>query len=210
MKRTKITAVLLTVAALVIGVTGCGAKFDAKAYVQGNLDASFKNEISDDFAKLTDGGRESIEKNYAESIEELTSTYKSAGCPEELLEDYMTVTKDLLKACKYTVGDAVKDDKGNYTVPVEIEPISLMSEAMNEEAQTFLMELVAEQGEAMDETAIMNEYFSFLLEKLQGIAANPVYGDATTIEVHVVKLNDNIYEMPMADQNALSAAVLAD
>ncbi|MGL5436148.1 MAG: hypothetical protein ACRDBO_12225 [Lachnospiraceae bacterium] len=207
MKKMKFAAALLTIAAMAINVTGCGAKFDPKTYVQGSLDAQFKNEISDEFAKITEGGKEAIQAQYDENIEELNALFVSMGCPDEMVDEFKVATQDLLKACKYTVGDAVKGDDGNYTVPVEIEPIQFMTEEMQAEMQAHLMQKIAELGEAADEETIMNETFAFMLDKFKEAAANPVYGEAQTIDVRVQEVSKNLYDIPVKDQEALSNAV---
>lgn len=208
MKKFKIAAVLLAVAAMSVNVAGCGAKFDAKTYVQGSLDAQFKNEISDSYAKITEGGKEAIQASYDETIEELSSLFVSMGCPEDIAEEFKTATVDLLKVCKYSVGDAVKGDDGNYTVPVEIEPIEFLTTEMQTEMQTYLEEYAAELGADATQDAIMAETFSYMLTKFQEAAANPVYGEPKTVEVHVQKTSDKLYEIPLDDQTALSNAVL--
>lgn len=208
MKQIKIAAVLLAIAAMSANVSGCGAKFDAKTYVQGSLDAQFKNEISDSYAKITEGGKEAIQESYDKTIEEISSMFISMGGTEEMAEEFKTATQDLLKVCKYTVGEAVKGDDGNYTVPVEIEPIQLMTTEMQTEMQEYVMQWAIEHSEEATEEGIMNETLNYILKKFQETAANPVYGEPVTIEVHVNKNSDNLYDIPMDDQNALSNAML--
>jgi len=208
MKKIKIAAVLLAIAALSVNVAGCAARFDAKTYVQGSLDAQFKNEISDNYAKITEGGKDAIQESYDETIGELSSLFVSMGCPEDMAEDFKTATGDLLKVCKYTVGDAVKDDDDNYTVPVEIEPIEFLTTEMQTEMQAHVMQWTMEQGENATEEAILNETFGYMLTKFQETAANPKYGEPKTIDVHVKKVSDNLYDIPVEDQEALSIAML--
>lgn len=210
MKKFKLATVIFTIAAMALGVTACGKKFDAKLYVQGNLDALYKNEISDDFAKQTVGGREGIEQAYNESIEEITSAYKQAGCPDELIEDYKIVIQDLLKACKYSVGEPVKGDNDDFTVPVEITPINTNSEAMNKEAEEFLTTWMTENAETGTQEEALMEFYTFMLGKMQELAANPTYGETQTVELHVVKANDTMYEIPVADQDELFSTMLGE
>lgn len=207
MKKMKFAAVVLAFATAALSITGCGSKFDAKTYVQGSLNATFKNEISDDFAKLTEGGKEAIEGQYNEAIETLVSTYETAGCPAELLEDYKVLTQDLLKACRYTVGDAVEGDNGNYTVTVTIEPIILTSPEIEAESEEFIANLMADA--TMDNDTMTTEVFKFILQRLQSLVSNPTYGDETTVDVQVVKTSNNLYEIPERDLEALTNAMTA-
>ena len=59
MKKLKRMAVVLA-AAMSLLVTGCAQEFDAKGYVQGDLDAVLKGEISEDYLKLVDSTEEEI------------------------------------------------------------------------------------------------------------------------------------------------------
>lgn len=132
--KSKLTVALFTMTAFVFGLTGCGANFDAKTYVKGSLDAIFKHEISDDLAKLTEGGKEEIEEDYDEAFEGIVDAFKAEGCPDSLLESYKTTMQDIFSKAKYTVGEETKDDDGNYVVSVTSEAIIVDAETFIEEA----------------------------------------------------------------------------
>lgn len=209
MKKMKLTAMLLTVATMVFSVAGCGAKFDAKTYVEGSLDAVFKHEISDEYAKMTQGGKEAIEADYEAAIEEITNSLAEVGISEEMTEDFKVAVQDVFKVCKYNVGEAVKDDKGNYTVSVEVEPLVLGGENLMEEAQNYAIGLVTEQPElAQDEAAFMEMIIQFMLEKIQESASNPVYREAQTVEVRVEKVDKNLYDVRESDLEKLMNTIL--
>lgn len=210
MKKIKFTAVLLTVAAMALGVTACGNKFDAKTYVKGNLDANFKNEISADFAKLTDGGKEGIEAAYNKAIDAELDQFKAAGCSEQAMADYKTAYQGLMKNYKYSVGEAVKGEKDGFTVPVEVTPLKMDIEQLVADSQEFIMGLIVEGLDVTNETDVMDKMLGFITEKMNEVNANPTYGDPTTIEVHVVKVSDNMYEIPLKDQESVANAMLSE
>lgn len=210
MKKIKFTAVLLTVAAMALGITACGNKFDAKTYVKGNLDANFKNEISDDFAKLTEGGKEGIEAAYNDAIQVELDQFKAAGCSEQAIEDYKTAYQGLMKNYKYSVGEPVKGENDGFTVPVEVTPLKMDVDQLAVDAQEFIMGLIAEGLDTANETELMDKMLGFITEKMNEVVANPTYGDPTTIEVKVVKVSDNMYEIPVKDQESVANAMLSE
>lgn len=208
---TKMMTGLFATATLVFGLTGCGAEFDAKAYVEGNLDAICKNEISDELAKMTEGGKEALQKEYDATFDELLSELESSGCPEELLDYYKTTMQNLFKKAKYSVGEATKGEDGSYTVPVTSEPIILDGGTAEEKIQAHLEEWMTEQvekGTEVDETLMWNEYFTFYIDLIDEMVKNPEYGEAQTVEVRVVKNSDNLYSVSDEDMESIMNTIL--
>lgn len=127
MKKLRSLAVLV-IAAMALLLVGCGQKFDAKGYIQGELDAVLKGEITDDYLKLVDSSKEEIEAESAAMLDEVMEQFSGMGLSDELVGKYREYMSALMKKCKYTVGEATKDGD-SYTVPVTIEPL-LFGDAM--------------------------------------------------------------------------------
>ncbi|MGL5437305.1 MAG: hypothetical protein ACRDBO_18325 [Lachnospiraceae bacterium] len=53
-----------------------------------------------------------------------------------------------------------------------------------------------------------NAIFEYTFSKIRAATANPSYGDPLTLEIHVVMVETDLYEIPDEDVNALSAAIL--
>ena len=62
MKR--IICALLCAVMLVCSLTGCISTFDAKAYVQGNLDVVYLNKITDEYLKIVTNSKEELNEIY--------------------------------------------------------------------------------------------------------------------------------------------------
>lgn len=200
-KKFTVAAVLTAMVATVL--SGCAKKFDATTYVKGTMDAYFKNEITDQYAKLVDGGKEAIQKGHDDQIEMLLDEMREAGCSEGLLEQYRDMYIDLFSKCKYTISEATEDKSTkNFTVEVTVEPLNMDLEGISEQSITHITEW-AQSQDATDPAAVqaaaIEEMFAYMLPLFQEKLAAPEYLEAKTFEVHVNKGTNNIYEIPMKD-----------
>jgi len=209
-KRFTVAAVLTAMVATVL--SGCAKKFDATTYVKGTLDANFKNEITEDYVKLVDGGREAIQKNYDDQIEMLLDELRETGCSEGLVEQYREFYIDLFSKCKYTVSEATEDKATqNFTVTVTVEPLSMDMQGISEQSVTHITEWMQSQDATDPEAAQaagMEEMFRYMLTQFQEKLAAPEYLEAKTFEVHVNKGTNNIYEVPLNElEEVIDAAI---
>lgn len=204
-KQLALIAMTFTMAVSVL--SGCGKKFDAATYVKGTLDANFKNEISDDYAKLVEGGKEAVQKQYDEDLDTLVQTFKDAGCPDDILDSYKDVFVKLLKQCKYTVGE-VKEDGDNFIVSVEVEPMDLDWNAMQSQSQDYLIEWIQQLEEEPTEDVIIQETFTYMLSLFEEAANAPQYKEKQTVDLNVVKGSDNVYSINTSDVDNMTQMML--
>lgn len=200
-----ILVVLLAVGMLV----GCGKKFDAKGYTQAVLDVSYKGE-TEKYMELTDSSMEDAEAVFTDNLDLTMEAFEEWGMSEELFEKYKELIGDLIKQVKYTVGEAVETDDGNFTVDVEVEPITIFDDTFaefNEQTTEYVNELTAkvQAGEAVPsdeeiQNTIYEMYYNILREALD---AGLNYGDPQTITVHVNLGDDKVYSIPEEDMQDL-------
>lgn len=208
-KNFTVAAVLTAMVATVL--SGCARKFDATTYVKGTMDAYFRNEITDQYAKLVDGGKEAVQKGHDDQIEMLVDEMKEAGCSEEQVEQYRDMYIDLFSKCKYTVSEATEDKPTkNFTVVVTVEPLKMDLQGISEQSITHITEWMQSQ-DATDPAAVqaaaIEEMFAYMLPRFQEKLAAPEYLEAKTFEVHVNKGTNNIYEIPMKElEEVINAA----
>ena len=211
MKRLKKLAVLL-VTALVLATTGCGQEFDAQGYVQGDLDAVLKGEISADYLKLVDSTEEEILAENEEIMDENMAVFTELGLSDEMVEKYRGYMTELMKMCKYTVGEAEKTSDG-YTVPVTVEPI-LFGEALNNalgDAETDLVNWITEvaaSGEVPSDEEIIEKTYDILYTYLDASLEEIQYGEGVEYTLHVYKDSDNKYTVNEDDVTALGESII--
>lgn len=210
MKHTKKAFVALVMTVLMVAMTACSSnKFDAGSYVQSCLDVLTKGE-KDQYMKLTGRTEDEATKDYEDNIQAMVDDMASIGITDDaLLEQYRTFFADLLKMTKYEVKEA-KEDGDDYTVDVEITPVTgvfdgIMDQLLSD-AQEYAQEK-ADAGEEITDEELQQWVCEKLLELVKTNMASASYGEATTVTVHVVN-NDNVYEIPEADYTALDDALI--
>lgn len=192
----------------VMALSGCGAKFDASAYVKSCIDVVTRCE-KEEYMKLTERTEEQAQKDYDDNMDNIMKEFETIGLSEELLAKYRDFYAELLAKTKYEVKEA-KEDGDNYIVDVEVEPIMGIFDGLQDElnaaAQAYAEELLA-SGQSLDDAAanewVYNTMYDMLVERM----ANLTYGEKQTVTMHV-NLNDKIYEIPEADYAALDAALI--
>lgn len=210
MKR-RVKAAAALVLAAVLAFTGCGgSKFDASAYVKSCLDVLTRAETKE-YTALTKRSEEQAKKDYENNLDTMMAAFDGLGLSEELLGKYRVFYADLLNQTKYEVKEAKEaEKKGDYTVDVEIEQVTGVfngiQEELNAEAEAYAAELQA-SGEVLDDTAINEWVYSTMLDLLNARMDKVSYNEKQTVTVHV-ELNDDTYDIPAADYDALDAALI--
>ena len=107
MKRLQKYIVIFGTAMLCVGFSACSKQsdFDAKSYVKSSLDAEYHREYTD----------------YA-NLMEISEDVSSDNITEEEIAAYTEKMAEVKKVAKYKVQDEKKDEDGNYTVSVKVEP----------------------------------------------------------------------------------------
>lgn len=207
-KRKGIVSVLIiSMAVMLLG--GCGKKFDASGYTKSVLDVCYKNE-TEQYMKLTNSTKEEAEAVFTDNMDQIMEGFAELNLSEELQANYKVFFEDLAKNVKYTVGEAVEDKQGNFTVDVSVEPITNLQDTY-EEFMTKTEEYTAQVpadimngGETPTEDEMQNKIFEIYYDILRAsIDAGINYGEAETVTMHVNKGNGNVYEIPEADLTAL-------
>ena len=213
-KKRKISAILLTAMTLLL-LGGCGKKFDAAGYTQALLDVSYKNE-TDKYIELTGSSKEAAEKIFEKRMDITMEGFESLDFPDELEEKFRSLFENLTKNVKYSVGEAVEDKEGNFTVVVSIEPVTLFDDTYDEfqkQAKDYATKVANEvmNGKEMPsdkdmQNSVYELYYDILKKTVDG---GIQYGEVQNITVHVNKTEGNIYEIPEDDMTAMDKAMIS-
>ena len=199
MKHTKKALVALVMAVLMVAMTACSA----------SLDVLTKGE-KDKYMELTGRTEEEATQDYEDNLQAMVDDMASIGITDEsLLEQYRTFFADLMKLTKYDVKEA-KEDGDNYTVDVEITPVTGVFDGIMDQLLSDAEEYGAEKaaaGEEVTDEELQQWVCEKLLELVKANMASATYGEPTTVTVHVVD-NDDVYEIPEADYTALDEALI--
>ena len=194
--------------------TGCGKKFDAKAYMQEYLNASYKQQFTE-FCKLSEQTEDEAKKVYEENIDKVTEEMMNVEGQEfsdELVEKYQNLVQTMFSSAKYNVVSAEEDKDGNFVAKVEVEPLLVLDDfeekvtEASEEYLTDLTEKLLAGEEQPDEATIYEDIMTIVYDILNEKLSAPEYGEKETVEVQISK-KDNVYTPEMEDLENLDKVV---
>ncbi len=201
MKKLLLNVLILS---CVIFTTACGSSIDATAYVEASLNALYKGDYKAyaDFRKLSDKeAQEEIEGIHRTQIAASLSSYEFT---EEQIEEYTTLETSLYALAKYEVGEAVKDDNGNYVVPVTVYPCDVLI-VLDENLDALTLEKMAADSD-LDPTS-SDVIYELLTESLELSIKDCNYGDVVSVDLPVVKDTDGLYGITDTDLEKLENAL---
>lgn len=215
MKRQKKIMAVLMAALMFAGIsTGCGKKFDAKAYMQEYLNASYKQQFTE-FCKLSEQTEDEAKKVYEENIDKVTEEMMNVEGQEfsdELVEKYQNLVQTMFSSAKYNVVSAEEDKDGNFVAKVEVEPLLVLDDfeekvtEASEEYLTDLTEKLLAGEEQPDEATIYEDIMAIVYDILNEKLSAPEYGEKETVEVQISK-KDNVYTPEIEDLENLDKVV---
>lgn len=164
MKRNarKLTALLLA-ALLMLGCAGCSSVSDmlAVTLVEGNLNAIYRNETTENYLKLVSSTEEEVEEMYLEGLEASAEGFAYyfdiSYLTDELKAEIVELYKTIFSMAKYTVGDASKVSDDTYAVSVTIEPLNIF-ELVIEDYEALLDSFNAKYADVDAESLTEEQY----------------------------------------------------
>lgn len=203
MKRYKKIIILAVGNLLVLSACSKQPDFDAKSYVQSSLDAYYHGDYKD-YANLLEisekDAKKEIEEDFNESIQQQFND--SDNITEEEIAAYTEKMAEVKKLAKYKVQDEKKDEDGNYTVSVKVEPSDVFQTLQQSSAEVSKEKI----AQGMKETD-PGVFASVLTESVQKSIDKNSYGKTVTVKVSVEKDNSGKYGLSDTEMNKLEAAM---
>ena len=187
MKRLQRYIVIFGTAMLCVGFSACSKQsdFDAKSYVKSSLDAEYHGTYAD----------------YA-SLMEISEDVSSDNITEEEIAAYTEKMAEVKKVAKYKVQDEKKDEDGNYTVSVKVEPSDVFQTLQQSSAEVSKEKI----AQGMKETD-PGVFASVLTESVQKSIDKNSYGAPVTVTVKVEKNHSGTYELSETERSKLETAM---
>lgn len=211
MKKRLLT--LFMTLAMVLSMTACGSSFDATGYVEGYLDANFKGEF-DAYAKLCDEDASEVEETYNKTLDDALQTcFAGISLSDDSMSQLKNAFINLYKQAKYTVNEAEKDgDKYNVSVKVEPLYLGLTTENMTDLSEQAAKKYTDENPDdsPYDQDKLYEIYAQLMVDFINEKAANPTYGEASTVDVVVYKNDAKQYTISTSDQSSLANALFTN
>lgn len=177
--------------------------FNAKSYVQSSLDAEYHREYAD-YANLMEISEEDVKKQVEEDFNEsIRQQFASSdNITEEEIAAYTEKMAEVKKLAKYKVQDEKKDEDGNYTVSVKVEPSDVFQTLQQSSAEVSKEKI----AQGMKETD-PGVFASVLTESVQKSLEKNSYGKTVTVKVSVEKDNSGKYGLSDTEMNKLEVAM---
>ena len=177
--------------------------FDAKSYVQSSLDAYYHGDYKD-YANLLEisekDAKKEIEEDFNESIQQQFDD--SDNITDKGIADYAEKLTEVKKLAKYKVQDEKKDEDGNYTVSVKVEPSDVFQTLQQSSAEVSKEKI----AQGMKETD-PGVFASVLTESVQKSIDKNSYGAPVTVTVKVEKNHSGTYELSETERSKLETAM---
>lgn len=210
-------AVLILVSiAAVIGIWLYMNRFDPVEYVQAVLDASYKNQ-TEAYVKITGVSEEEAGQIFEDNLDATMEQFASSPMPEELKPKYRELFAQLAEHVSYTVGEAVREEEGSYSVPVKVKPVTLFTdtyEAFRQKAQEYadqVTDSVMGGVEMPTDEEMQAQVYEIYYEVLSdGINDGMMYGEAKDVTLHVRKNDRGDYEIDDSDMKELDSLLIQD
>ena len=203
MKRYKKIIILAVGNLLVLSACSRQLDFDAKSYVQSSLDAYYHGDYKD-YANLLEisekDAKKEIEEDFNESIQQQFDY--SDNITDKGIADYAKKLVEVKKLAKYKVQDEKKDEDGNYTVSVKVEPSDVFQTLQQSSAEVSKEKIV--QGMKETDPGV---FASVLTESVQKSIDKNSYGDPVTVTVKVEKNHSGTYELSETERSKLETAM---
>lgn len=209
MKKKAKLSILFLMAMILTLLGGCIREFDASGYTKAILDVSYKNK-TEQYIELTGASKEDAEKIFEKNMDSTMKGFEALNFPTELENKFRDLFEVLSKNVKYTVGEAVEDKGGNFTVDVSIEPITIFGATYSEfqkQAKNYAEKVsndVLNGSEMPSDEAMQNNVYEIYYNILKSTIESGIpYGEAEVVTVHINKTDENIYEIPKTDVKVL-------
>ena len=177
--------------------------FDAQSYVKSSLDAEYHEQYAD-YANLMEISEEDVKKqveeDFNESIRQQFASYDNIT--EEEIAAYTEKMTEVKKLAKYKVQDEKKDEDGNYTVSVKVEPSDVFQTLQQSSAEVSKGKI----AQGMKETD-PGVFASVLTESVQKSIDKNSYGTPVTVTVKVEKNHSGTYELSETERSKLETVM---
>ena len=197
---------------IIISLTACSSPkdFNAKSYVQSSLEAGKRRVDTEyhreytDYANLMEISEEDVKKQVEEDFNEsIRQQFASSdNITEEEIAAYTEKMAEVKKLAKYKVQDEKKDEDGNYTISVKVEPSDVFQTLQQSSAEVSKEKI----AQGMKETD-PGVFASVLTESVQKSIDKNSYGAPVTVTVKVEKNHSGTYDLSETERNKLETVM---
>ena len=223
MKRWKKPLAAAAAAVLALALTACqNVAKDATVYIQGELDATYLGQVSQDYIDVVEGMTEAAAKEKYDYNLEAEAQYLLSYLGVELPTDAVyaraeEVVGEIYSHAKYTVADAELMKSGDIAAEVTVSPIEIIPLMPEELYMDTWTEVKREAGVTDEEVALMSDeeyqqldeqYAMVLLDALEGLMDQLTYGTDQSILLQMKEDEDGYYSLVESGMQNLDKVII--
>ena len=196
--------------------TATPTPFDAKAYVEGGLNAVYLGRYSPEYMAMLGTTEEKCAESYERGIQvslEVFAEYFSIeldACSEQVRQSLTELMRTLYGCAKYEVGAPV-ETAGGYAVEVTVHPIATVQQVAQEDYPVFTQE-VARKVAAGELDRGGQNFADWWAQQLTALVSArlvaPEYLDAQTVTVTLEKNGDGAYAFSGSSLSDVDALIV--
>ena len=208
--------------ALTLTLTACGLSGgQVTAYVQGELDCTYKGQYSQENLDLVEGmteetARQQYEDNAQAEAQRLLG-YLEVFYPNDQVNDQAAqLVKDIYAQSRYTVGEGSRLQGGDYAVEVILSPIELFHLIPDETYGQVWTQACEDNGTTPDLASTLSEasyqaldqeYALRMLEQVEQVLPQLTYGQEQSVMLQL-KLEGDHYSLVSTGWHTLDDLVI--
>lgn len=201
-------------AAALLTLSACGgvSRTDVTTYIQGELDCTYKGDISEEYINLVDGmtqesAQEQYETNAILEAERMlrfldVDYYEEETAEEEVMTRAVELVKEIYTHAQYTVNPAEKLQSGDFAVEVVVSPIELFHLLTSDDYVNTWTEICNAAGyydqEALSAVSeeeykqLIAQYALQMMELVEALLPQLSYGEDQNVMLQM-ELEDDTY-----------------
>lgn len=209
---------------LAVTLTACGRLSGRKvsAYVQGELDCTYKGQYSQEYLALAKGmteehARQQYEDNARTEAQRLLN-YLDVHLPTDgVRERAAQLAKDIYASARYTVGEGAQLRGGDFSVEVTLSPIEVFHLIPEETYRQVWTEICQAHGTtpelaiaSLSDTeyqALDEEYANRMLDAVEGVLPQLTYGREQRVTLRLQREGES-YSLASDEWTALDDMVI--
>lgn len=209
--------------ALALTLTACGglSAGDVTAYVQGELDCTYKGQYSPEYLELVEGmteetAQQQYEDNAQAEAQRLLSYLEVYYPNDQVNERAVQLVKDIYAKAQYTVGEGNKLQGGDFAVEVTLSPIELFHLIPDETYGEVWTQVCEDNGTTPDQASTLSqeefqpldqEYALRMLDKVEEVLPQLTYGQDQPVMLQM-KLDGDYYSLVSSGWQTLDDMVI--
>lgn len=198
-------------------LTACagGAEADARTYVQGVLDVTYLGQYDEDYMQLVKSTRQACEAHYQSGLAaeaEQFACYFNAALTPEATDPIVALYQELYGGAEMQIKDVKQDREGGFTVTVEVSPVDLLRQVVEQDFDSYAEEFRARFDAGEFAGASQEEYDTRWLLGIVGLAEQRVdrlgHLETETVSLEIQRDETGAYTLSKDSFDRLDARII--